>query len=407
MKQLTFRFSVACLTFLIGTMSICFPVKSRGGYAPGTAGQSLFIAEPKKEPKASLKLERVGDVPVQNELYPWNRIQFISEKDGWFKSEEKLWRTVDGGKTWQLIFDGGLYRPIRDSSYPSRNSIYDFQFISTEAGWVLLYGKMYKTEDGGRSWQPFAEQLMEQLGEKALASIYTFKFLPDGKRGWMAGGVYRPLKEGEVPPNRYSSADGKQGLFGVIFSTEDGGRSWRRQLLPGCGQISEMFFLDREHAWAVGTAGAYYLKNGWWYETETQATDERWNVVVGSLDVEIGAPTVSPSTVYFINPQLGWLSNSNGYLAKSTDGGKTWQDIVNLQDFQDKDWPLLSLERLHFRDSLHGLGLDTNGELRRTRDGGASWMKVETEMEVSDIYFLDSRTGWALSEDGLYRIGNF
>ncbi|MBD0369289.1 MAG: hypothetical protein ICV60_00435 [Pyrinomonadaceae bacterium] len=411
MKKLAFRFSAACLTFFVGTVSISFFVKSRNRLAVSIAeGQTLSIAEAKREIErglASDKLEKIADLPARNEYYEWNWIQFISESDGWLKADEKLWSTRDGGKTWKLIFDGGVYKPLVGSSETEPNSIYDFQFINAQVGWLLQGGRMFKTVDGGRSWEPFAESLMASYEDRFSAPFYTFKFLPDGRRGWIAGGSYRHLKEGESVANRYSSNNGKEGMFGAIFSTEDGGRTWRKQLLQGSGHIGEIFFLDGEHAWAVGTSGAYYLKNGRWLETETDAWDEKGNVIAESLDVVIGAPTCSPVAVYFLNSQLGWLSNSNGYLAKSIDGGKTWQDIVNIRDYQDKDWPLLSLYPLYFRDSLHGWALGSDGAIRQTLDGGATWKKLEADVEFTNIFFLDSWHGWAISKDGLYRIKRF
>jgi photosystem II stability/assembly factor-like uncharacterized protein len=404
MKRLIFRLAVGVLTFLIGVVSTKFSLLRI--FPPNTfriAEQAVPILESKQKPPAQVsnKVQRIGDLPSIGKFDFSYSVQFLNEYEGWLAIDEKLWRTKDGGKTWNVIFDGGFKPLFSGSSVTEPNSIYKFQFINSEIGWLLQFGKMYKTEDGGDSWQSYGESLLTQLNGYA----HTFKFLPNGKHGWIAGGAFRRLKKGEEVTNRYSSAGGKEGLFGVIFSTDDGGQTWRKQLLSGSGHIDEIYFLDTKHAWAVGTAGAYYLKNGRWLDTDTNAWDGDGEVIVGSLDIQIGAPTIAPSTVYFVNSKTGWLSNSNGYLGVSTDGGRHWNDLSNLQDYQEgRDWPILSLYELYFSDIVHGWGLDSEGAIRETVDCGRTWTNIETSIKFLDMFFLDAQHGWAVSKDGLFQI---
>lgn len=405
MKRLFIHLVVSLLAFLIGASAAQAPHIFKRSHVLKLPEQAAPAPEQialKPCAYSSNRFEKIADVPVDDKHDSFT-VQFVSEREGWLSSAERLWRTNDGGESWKLVFDGGFKKPFPDAGFTKPQDIYQFQFINSQVGWILQSGKLFKTEDGGDSWQPYGEALFEQLTEWPP---FTCKFSQDGKYGWMAGGAHRPLKENESVPNRYYSVDGKKGLFGAVFATKDGGRTWQRQLLASFpGHLAELYFLDTEHAWAVGTAGAYYLKNGRWRETETDAWDEEGNVVVGSLNVEIGMPTVAPVAVYFLNSKLGWLSNSNGYVAKSTDGGRTWHDLLDLQDYQEEQHlPGLFFDELYFGDSKKGWGLDSEGAIRETLDGGETWSKIEMNVEFTGMYFLDARHGWAVSKEGLFKI---
>ena len=54
----------------------------------------------------------------------------------------EIFKSVDSGKTWQLIHDFG---PFTDT----RNVL----FLNADTGFVEQYHRMYKTLDGGQSWQ--------------------------------------------------------------------------------------------------------------------------------------------------------------------------------------------------------------------------------------------------------------
>lgn len=405
MKRLFIHLVVSLLTFFIGASAAKAPHIFKRSHVLKLPQQAAPAPEQivlKPSAYASDRFEKIADVPVDDQHDSFT-VQFVSEKEGWLSSAERLWRTNDGGESWHLVFDGGHEKPFPNAGFTEPRSIYQFQFINSQVGWLLQYGKMFKTEDGGDSWQPCGEALFEQLKEWPL---FAFKFSQDGKHGWIAGGVHRPLKENEAVPNRYYSVDGKKGLFGAVFATKDGGRTWQQQLLASfSGHLPELYFLDTEHAWAVGTAGAYYLKNGRWRKTETHALDKEGNVVVESLNVEIGMPTIAPVEVYFLNSKLGWLSNTGGGMAKSTDGGRTWHDLFNLYDDQEEqDFHGLFFDELYFGDSMKGWGLDSLGAIRETLDGGETWSKIEMNVEFTGMYFLDARHGWAISKEGLFKI---
>ncbi|MEW6213439.1 MAG: hypothetical protein AB1631_34410, partial [Acidobacteriota bacterium] len=275
------------------------------------------------------EVRRLGDLPY-GEQYSCPYLQFINEREGWVAIGRKLFRTEDAGRHWEGIFDAGT------DERGDSNSICDFQFINSKVGWVRMFDEMLRTEDGGKTWKPLLQPL-EDKADRPVGSLRTFRFLEDGKRGWVAGGVYRSLEkhgeEVEIVPGRFWLPDDKDGLglCAAVFYTEDGGKSWKEQpVTRTIGVIGGFYFLDAEHAWATGQAGMFYLEDSEWKATESGSVDEETGEYdIKCLEMAIGAPTYCPIEIFFLDSQSGWMSNSNGHLGRSTDGGKTWADILN------------------------------------------------------------------------------
>src|SRR5437667_7252965 len=85
-----------------------------------------------------------------------NRAQFLNRNDGWVANKKLLYRTSDGGNTWE---EYGL-------NLPSDSHISSFFFVTHDRGWLTVvtkanlkrYGLGYSsrimsTTDGGRNWK--------------------------------------------------------------------------------------------------------------------------------------------------------------------------------------------------------------------------------------------------------------
>ncbi|HEY7543969.1 MAG TPA: hypothetical protein VID27_03760, partial [Blastocatellia bacterium] len=126
--------------------------------------------------------QRLADLPYQEDhASPY--IQFISEREGWMAIGRKLFHTEDGGKNWECIYDAGT------DERGDSNFISNFQFINSQVGWIRVFIEMFKTEDGGRTWNPFPQPIHSILTESRNKGwLHAFRFLEDGKRGWVGGG---------------------------------------------------------------------------------------------------------------------------------------------------------------------------------------------------------------------------
>ncbi len=340
MKGLNFlpRYSLFAMLAVTGTLAV---VRVWSGQRIGAQPSPLSVAQMRDGAiPASFRVQRVGDVPPDiRDSRGDLHVQFVNETRGWLSAGKKFWRTVDGGQHWLFVYDA------------SPDSIRQFEFIDAVTGWMLTTARLYKKDD----------------------------FIP----------------------SRYLSPDEKRVLRGVIFYTEDGGENWQRQLLaPSWGNLTVLFALDDEHAWAAGTAGGFYLTTGKWKAMNSDGAKAEGRPAVKSLDIQIGFPTIGPASIFFLNPSLGWLSNSNGYLARSSDGGKEWQDIFPPVEIQGD--PPDDFTKVFFTDQMNGWACGYERGLYVTHDGGFSWERENSKIDFKAMYVLSSGEGWAVSQQGLF-----
>lgn len=254
----------------------------------------------------------------------------------------------------------------------------DIFFIDPHVGWAVNgNGQILKTENGGGNWQI----------QKQLEKVY-FRCIgmADPNNGWV--GCLTP---------------GSQ-----LFHTNDGGENWILvNNLPANAPslICGLWALDDSHIFATGTAfpewPARFLK--------TENSGKSWFVRdmkdVATLLVDI----------YFKTELEGWVVGGRSVrphprrsdlvptVLKTTDGGKTWQDMLGdinvplgewgwkiqfLQD--DEEFGVVSCENLKA------------GAILITEDGGNSWRRQEIRDTIGQminknlegIGFLDRKTGW-------------
>src|SRR5262249_23307091 len=136
----------------------------------------------------------------------------------------------------------------------------DYVFINSQVGWRYSMSELQRTDDGGLSWKRVALPIDRDHGE-----IGAMRFLPDGERGWVVGGLYYPLPPG---PEGEGISRGYQNLGkvprGTIYYTTDGGRTWARQYLAKDLDtlISVLYVPSDGQAWALGHRRRVYHFQG-------------------------------------------------------------------------------------------------------------------------------------------------
>ncbi|MBU1064793.1 T9SS type A sorting domain-containing protein [bacterium] len=230
--------------------------------------------------------------------------------------------------------------------------------------------KIYRTEDGGKNW----ECKLRKIGYNLAYYVDLFSLF-------------------SMTPD-YFIAMYNDSIAGALIS-EDGGETWINSRITDdhlLSSISKIHFFDEFNGIAFNE-------------------DNRWFTSGGGYTWERGSDSKvfpTPSDVCFINDSLGWMVSHNniyytdaGYLANTTNGGKTWK-------YQDSAAVLMT--GIDFIDSLKGFAVGTDfrfatAYLYSTTDGGKSWNihGFYGEGEYEDVGFLDERFGWILGSDKILK----
>lgn len=89
---------------------------------------------------------------------------FLNADTGWAKSNNYLFRTINGGQSWEQV------------SFGASGTIF---FVSAETGWSGSFSRIEATHDGGFTW---VHELQFDVG-KGINDFYFF----DENHGWVAG----------------------------------------------------------------------------------------------------------------------------------------------------------------------------------------------------------------------------
>ena len=307
---------------------------------------------------------------------------FVGKDKAWLVTWEKfgeLWRTEDGGKSWDKISGeavGGLFCAV--------------SFIDAQRGWAGNFdGQIWRTNDGGRSWVLLSHPQGDD-GHDSLICPKQISFI-DENHGWVIGAFsiwrtedggnswIRSLSMGKVEnvlwqPTHISLANQNLGLVsatgGIVHRTEDGGRTWQSQkLIPGASDATDVLFINERTSWLAGFVSSSESD----YGTRLYRSDD------GGMSwrpVPIGHNHTFIHSVRFVSEKEGWSigrvwtkpGDMRGIVLHTKDGGESWHEMpLGVEE--------LFFDRMFFVDSKHGWLLGSSN-IYRTQDGGKSWEVV-------------------------------
>ncbi len=209
------------------------------------------------------------------------------------------------------------------------------------------------------------------------------------------------------------------GKFGLIFSTQDGGKTWQRRPSGTAKTLSAVSFGDHEHGFVVGSGGTVLASDDGgaaWRAQNSGTKDQllgvyaltpsqifavgafgtllstsdggrswskhelRWDSLIERIIKEVGYLEPNLNAVYFSSPQNGWIVGEFGLVLHTKDGGKSW-----VSQHYGSDFP--QLYAVEFLDDHRGWAMGQAGILIQTRDGGQRWSSValETKRDLYDV----------------------
>lgn len=261
---------------------------------------------------------------------------FTNEQNGWFIGyawyQNSLYQTTDGGITLIQRTDFPGDRP---------SSVY---FLDSLTGIVGAQHKIYKTYNGGISWQ-----------EKSISGIsgnagdFTRLFFITDSIGWAIS-------------------------YGYVIKTTDRGENWQAQL--NVAGLSGIHFSDSLNGWV--TPGGKPLKTTDGGETWVEQTN---------------FPSNSLNDVFFYDSLTGFISRSNA-LYKTTDGGINWSLIPNVTNFSYGRFSNIAYKNLFLAGGIRTY---------QSTDSGENWNEVIglRDQFIKFIRLLDINNGYAVGDRGL------
>jgi photosystem II stability/assembly factor-like uncharacterized protein len=225
-------------------------------------------------------------------------------------------------------------------------------YITRNVGWMIDVRSLYKTQDGGLSWQRV--QITNQ------PDIRTFHFI-DVNNGWVAG------------------------WDGAIYRTVDAGQTWKKQETGLDYEFDEIFFIDSSHGWANG-----FKPNDnqlWdWALIRTNDGGDSWEIV----SRDDSSSTRFVNSITFISVNEGWAIDGQNNIVHTVDGGNTWK---LQQPSEGHSW-----SSLFFINDCEGWA--SGDGVLHTSDGGKTWNyqldRKRGEDYLDAITFTDSKHGWVI-----------
>jgi photosystem II stability/assembly factor-like uncharacterized protein len=332
----------------------------------------------------------------QEGFFP-KRFQMVDSLNGFVAGENYpvstlFYSTHDAGYTWQDITDSVL---MKDDGLLDQSMA--FYFIDSEKGFYGGLNCLFKTLNGGLSWEqieipPDAKPSTPEMNEYRISELY----FTGADCGWATG----------------------NGLYSCILKTTNGGESWQLAYNPSSfsQNYSQLHFYDSIHGGFVAYPDFIpYLV----------FTADNFNSVYGANFTE---PPGGIFTLQFQNDSTVWVAAEgvNGVILRSQNGGITF-DTLNPEGFENTSFRVTDFS--FFENSGYAIGshvfkyIDTlNTAIRQipfaekkfsifpnpsSGNINLSLLSQKSETAQMRIFTTDGRCVWKKSEKMLSGENNF
>ncbi len=227
------------------------------------------------------------------------------------------------------------------------------------------FGSIYRTTDGGKTWD------LRDSG--TIEPLFSVDFADD-KLGWAVG------------------------KSSTVIVTTDGGLNWKAAHcpIPPEKHLFKVAAAGPKSAWAVGDWGAMAVT----HDGGQTWTDKSLGVITVKQEVTPGRQlkTISDDVILydaqFVDPQHGVIVGEFGTLLATADGGETWE---KRETGTEK-----TLFGVGFTTPDAGWATGMDGLVIRTKDGGKTWERQHgraDDQDLEDVGFMDT-----LKNPGLYAV---
>lgn len=265
----------------------------------------------------------------------FHQIYFIDDLTGFIVGGQRgelgsIYKTTDGGQSW-------------DFNYSTNESLYAVSFLNDSIGYACGESLiLLKTFDQGNNWEN-----------------YQFPYYPNY--------LYdAPFKKIDIVNDTTIYLTG--GWYfdrGLIAKSSNGGNWWDWDYFDY--ELSSSHFFSHNHG----------IFAGYGHFTVTEDGADSFEIMDFNGDFF--------TSLYFLDAEVGFASGYDGGIYKSSNSGKNWEEIANSNKF----WK----QRKHLNDILmvnsqNGIAVGNNGAIILTFDGGNNWeeYKISEELNFNSIY---------------------
>ena len=325
--------------------------------------------------KAGLNPQEKGWRKLKTDAYPGKQddIAFVNAREGWYvNGYGSIYHTRDGGETWgkQWEKQGTFFRCIAfvDSLHGFAGTVGTGYFPN-----VTDTIPLYSTKDGGKSWQPVSYQGPYVPGLCAL-DIVREPYIQHGKLDYRVH-IY---------------GVGRVGSPASMLVSHDGGSSWTSGSMDGdCKMLFDIKMFD-PHNGIVCAASDEAIEKSNALLLKTSDGGKTWQKVYQSdrpfettWKVSFPTDSVGYVTIQSYNPDPNAKQQR---IAKTTDGGNTWQELPLIEDAAARTFGI------GFLDENHGFVGTLKGGYE-TKDGGKTWTPVNLGMACNKIRLYRDANG--------------
>lgn len=236
-----------------------------------------------------------------------SRMEFVSATAGWLLNggpdaqgggDQLLYKTTDAGLTW--------------AASPSAQTLQDFHFHAADLAWARSSsGGWLLSQDGGQSWAA----LSVPAEARTLHCYSALHLVVAGRDGLISvskdgGKTWKPSSSGTTGwLNRLRASDANT-LWALSadkpLRSTDRGETWARIDMEGVYGPVDLQFADAKNGWAVGPFGSVWSTHDGGLTWRTQ---------------DSGAPKAQLQRIDVVDAKTLWISGSNGELLSTATGG--------------------------------------------------------------------------------------
>ena len=270
-----------------------------------------------------------------------------------------VWRTKDGGQSWENISDGyfgGSIGAVAVSEYDP-NVIYAGGGEKTVRGNVSSGYGVWKSLDAGKTWK--------QMGLRQSRHISRIRIHPRNPE----------LAYAAVMGNLYQSSEERG-----VYRTKDGGKSWERILFANADAGAVDLLLDPNNprvifasTWRIRRT-PYSLESGGEGSTLWRSTDggDSWEDLSKKEGFPMGLKGIIGVAVSPVNSNRVWaiIEAEDGGVFRSEDGGDNWQKLNSDRALRQRAW---YYSRIYADTQDEEVVYVMNVRYHRSTDGGKTF----------------------------------